>query len=310
MEKFKSIIREHFPKGVGIYRYFTKKFHYYRKKFSSAQGKRKILEKAYYNNLGVPLNLDNPKRYTEKIQWTKLYGITPEMSLLTDKYRVREWVSNKIGGEYLIPLINSVKSYKEIDFESLPQQFVIKSNNSSGWNIIVRDKSQIDMNDVKKKIKKWSKTNYAFYSTLEMQYASIKPVFLIEEFINDSKRELNDYKFLCFDGKPYYCWVDTGRFKHHRRTVYDLNWVRQPWSQVYNPSEVKIDKPQNFDQMVQIATELCQGFHHVRVDLYNVDGKIYFGEMTFTNSNGFAKIVPDEYDEILGSLWKLPNRTQ
>lgn len=278
---------------------------YNQRKNSSLEQRRKILEKTYLERIGVPLHLDAPVRYTEKIQWTKLYGVTEQMSLLSDKYKVREWVKKTIGEEYLLPMITAVRSYQEIDFDSLPDKFVIKSNNSSGWNIIVKDKTKLNRDDVKKKIDFWKKTNYAYYSILEMQYETISPVFVIEQYVTDHNDELNDYKFLCFDGKPYFCWVDTGRFAHHTRTVYDMNWVRQPWSQVYNPKEIYVRKPKNFEKMVELATILCQGFKHVRVDLYNVDGKIYFGEMTFTNGNGFDRIIPDEYDEILGQYFKI-----
>lgn len=275
------------------------------RKHSTPEQKRKILENTYLERIGVPLNLNAPKRYTEKIQWMKLYGVTPLMSLLSDKYRVRDWVKQTIGEEYLLPMITAVKSFDEIDFKSLPDKFVIKSNHSSGWNIIVKDKEKLDLKQVKKKMDFWQHTNYAYWSMLEMQYASIPTVFVIEDYITDHNDELNDYKFLCFDGVPYFCWVDTGRFSHHTRTVYDMDWNRQPWSQVYNPEEVYIDKPQNFDEMKKLATALCKGFRHVRVDLYNVDGKIYFGEMTFTNGNGFDKIVPDKYDEVLGSYFHI-----
>lgn len=301
----KDKIKRAFPRLTRWVQNKKKMRDYQYRKNSTIQQKRKILEDTYMERIGVPLDLENPTRYTAKIQWTKLYGITDEMSYLSDKYRVREWVKKTIGEDYLLPLITSVKSFDEIDFNFLPSKFVIKSNNSSGWNIIVKDKSKLDLKDVKRKMDFWQKTNYAYYSVLEMQYANIPPVFLIEEYTTDHNDELNDYKFLCFDGVPYFCWVDTGRFSHHTRTVYDMDWQRQPWSQVYDPKEVYVEKPQNFEKMKELATILCKGFRHVRVDLYNVDGKIYFGEMTFTNGNGFDRIVPDQYDEILGSYFKL-----
>ena len=302
----KEKIKKLFPNFTKWVQKYKKMREYNYRKNSTLEQKRKILEDTYLERVGVPLDLDNPKRYTEKIQWTKLYGVTEEMSFLSDKYRVRDWVKNIIGEEYLFPLITAVKSFDEIDFMQLPNRFVIKSNNSSGWNIIVIDKNKLDMQSVKKKMRFWQSTNYAYYSILEMQYESIPTMFLIEEYITDHNDELNDYKFLCFDGVPYFCWVDTGRFAHHTRTVYDMNWVRQPWTQVYDPNEVYIEKPENFAEMKKLATILCKGFKHVRVDLYNVDGKIYFGEMTFTNGNGFDRIVPDEYDEILGRYFKIP----
>lgn len=302
----KEKIKKLFPNFTKRVQKYKKMREYNYRKNSTLEQKRKILEDTYLERVGVPLDLDNPKRYTEKIQWTKLYGVTEEMSLLSDKYRVRDWVKNTIGEEYLLPLITAVRSFDEIDFAQLPNRFVIKSNNSSGWNIIVKDKTKLDMQSVKRKMSFWQSTNYAYYSILEMQYESIPTMFLIEEYITDHNDELNDYKFLCFDGVPYFCWVDTGRFAHHTRTVYDMNWVRQPWTQVYDPNEVYIEKPENFAEMKKLATILCKGFKHVRVDLYNVDGKIYFGEMTFTNGNGFDRIVPDKYDEILGRYFKIP----
>ena len=301
----KELLRKYFPGVVEKYRLLRKKVYYYQKKYSTLAMKRRILQKEYKNRMGIDLHLENPKRYTEKIQWQKLYGMDERMSLLSDKYKVREWIKETIGEEYLLPMITAVRSFEEIDFDKLPNRFVIKSNNSSGWNIIVKNKADIDLVDIKEKINRWRKINYAYHSALELQYANIEPIFVIEEYVNDTNGELNDYKFMCFNGKVYYCWVDTGRFEHHTRTVYNLNWERQPWSQVYNPTEVYVEKPQNFDKMVELATQLCQGFSHVRVDLYNVDGKIYFGEMTFTNGNGLDKIVPDEYDEKLGELFPL-----
>ena len=277
---------------------------YNRYKNSSLEEKREILKIEYYINMGKELQIDNPKRYTEKIQWLKLYGVDQRMSNLSDKFAVREWIKSTIGEDYLLPLITIVNAYEEIKFDKLPNQFVIKSNNSSGWNIIVKNKKKINHKLIRTKMDYWKNTNYAYYSTFEMQYETIMPVFLIEELINDSNGELNDYKFLCFDGNPVYCWVDTGRFSEHKRTFFDMNWEKQEWGQTY-PLEDSIEKPKNFEKMITLARKLSYGFKQVRVDLYNVDGKIYFGEMTFTNGNGFEKFIPDKYDEILGEMWTL-----
>lgn len=140
-----------------------------------------------------------------------------------------------------------------------------------------------------------------------MQYKDIKPKIIAEKFINDKNNHLNDYKFLCFDGKVYYCWVDMDRYSNHTRNVYDVNWQLQPWNQnTFENAEFDIQKPKNYEEMIIIAEKLSRGFSHVRVDLYNVDGKIYFGEMTFTSGNGFSLIYPEEYNLMLGSLWNLP----
>ena len=150
------------------------------------------------------------------------------------------------------------------------------------------------------------KRNYAYYNALELQYDRIIPKIIAEEYIEEVDRDLYDYKFLCFNGEVHYCWVDTDRSTNHSRNVYNLKWELQEWRQKYKNSNDPIKKPENFDNMVNIAKELCKDFTHVRVDLYNVDGKIYFGEMTFTNANGFQIIEPIEYNLMLGELWKLP----
>lgn len=298
-------VKNHFPHFYQCCKNVKDTIIYNKHKYSNIEQKKQILSKVYRRQIGVELNWEKPSRYTEKLQWVKLFGINNQMSLLTDKYAVRDWVKNTIGEEYLIPMISYAKTYKEINFDKLPKSFVIKSNNSSGWNIIVKDKNQLDFYEVEKKLDYWSKKNYAYVSYCEMQYESITPVFIIEKFLEDSNGELNDYKFLCFDGEPYYCWVDRGRFGHHTRTVYDMDWKQQEWSQVYDPNSETVRKPKNFEEMVEIAKKLCKGFAHVRVDLYNVDGKIYFGEMTFTNGSGLDPIVPDEYDILLGNLFKI-----
>lgn len=147
------------------------------------------------------------------------------------------------------------------------------------------------------------KIDYAFNSNFEMHYTHIKPKIIAEKYLETSDGELPDYKFMCFGGKPYYCWIDSGRFMNHTRNVYDLNWNLQPWSQGYPISDSLIEKPKNFEMMATLAEKLSEGFSHVRVDFYNIDGKLYFGEMTFTNASGLKKINPCEWDKKLGELW-------
>src|SRR5699024_7868179 len=139
----------------------------------------------------------------------------------------------------------------------------------------------------------WLKVNYGYFSLYQMQYENIEPKIIAEKYIQDSNGELNDYKFLCFDGEVYYCWIDVGRYSNHYRNVYDLNWELQTLN-IYtrNNTPYHIQRPKNYQKMIEIAKKLCQGFSHVRVDLYNVDGKIYFGEMTFTTNGGYQPIIP------------------
>lgn len=266
-----------------------------------------ILKKWYRKNTGQDLNLEDPKNYTQKIQWLKLNDITQQKADLSDKYKVREWVSKKIGEEYLVPLLaGPIYDAKSINFDSLPEKFVIKTNHSSGWNIIVKDKNKINKNKIIRLLNEWLNLDFAFKSGFEMHYSLIKPCIIIEDYLQDIDGELTDYKFLCFDGKPYYCWVDVGRYKKHKRNIYDMNWNLQPWNQHnYGNSKINIERPKNFDKMVELASILCKGFNHVRVDFYNINGKIFFGEMTFTNGSGKELIVPEEYNIKLGKMLKI-----
>ena len=259
---------------------------YYKRKNTKVDKIPNELEKRYKKITGDHLNITNPKSYSEKIQWLKLYDDNDLRTTLTDKVLVRDWIKEKIGEEYLIPVLGVYNHFDEIDFSTLPDKFVIKTNHSSGWNIIVEDKSKLDLKKARKKIESWLKLDYAYWSEYEIHYSPIKPKIIIEKFITDSKGELNDFKFLCFGGECKFMWMDFDRVTNHKRNVYDMNWNLQPWNQyTYGNYEGNVEKPDKFDEMCKIANTLCKGFRHVRVDLYNVDGKIYFGEMTFTNGS-------------------------
>ena len=265
-----------------------------------------FIKKEYQEKVGEPLNLKNPTKYTEKMQYTKLYKNHPLKTKLSDKYLVRDWVEETIGSEYLIPLLGVWDDYSAIDFGQLPEKFVLKTNHSSGWNLIVTDKSKIDHKKFKRLFNKYLKRNYAFHNDLQLQYIDIEPKIIAEEFLQDSKGELRDYKFMCFDGKPYYCWVDVGRHSDQYRNIYDMDWNLQSWNyNVFENYPTPLPKPENYEKMVELAKILSKGFSHVRVDLYNIDGKIYFGEMTFTSSGGYTQPNPKSYDKYLGDLWDL-----
>lgn len=263
----------------------------------------------YEIRIGKSLDWNNLVTYTEKMQWAKLFDKDERKVTLSDKYAVRSWVEEKVGSEYLIPLVGKWDSYKEINFKELPEQFVLKTNHGSGDAIIVRNKKNISLAkkiEMKRKIQDALRQDYGA-RFCEWHYSKIKPCIIAEQYIESGETDLQDYKFLCFDGKPYFCWVDVGRYTDHKRNVYDLDWKLQNWNQRdYDITNSELNKPQNFEKMVEIARILSQGFSHVRVDLYNVGGKIYFGEMTFTNGSGFEKISPYSADLMLGELWKLP----
>lgn len=303
MNKLKKIIKSKCPKIYDSWIYFKMTLRYYKKKNTKPENYGREIEKLYKKVTNQRLDLQCPRTYTEKIQWLKINELVPLRTQLADKVEVRKWIEEKIGNKYLIPVCGIYDNFDDINFSELPNKFVLKTNHAAGWNIIVDDKTKFDYKKAKKKINKWLKINYAFWSDFEMHYSPIQPKIIIEQFINDSNGELNDFKFLCFNGNVKYCWVDLNRHSNHKRNVYDLNWNLQPWNQYsYGNYLGEVSKPQNFDKMVEIAHILCQGFKHVRVDLYNVDGKIYFGEMTFTNGSGYEKITPESYNLMLGDM--------
>lgn len=265
-----------------------------------------LLKKWYKKRTGRELNLENPKSFNEKIQWLKLYDNSPLKTKLADKYLVREWIKENLGEEYLIPLLGVYDSFDEIDFDKLPDKFVLKANHGCAWNIIVKDKQKFDKKKAKKKFDKWMKRNYALKAGFEMQYKDIPPKIVAEAFIQDSKGELNDYKVLCFNGEPKFIWIDQGRFSNRTENIYDTKWNLQPFLLTYENSKEEVPPPKNLETMIEFARKLSKDFALVRVDFYNVDGKIYFGEMTFTSASGVDVFKPAEYDLKLGEMLELP----
>ena len=197
------------------------------------------------------------------------------------------------------------QSYEEIDFSKLPDSFVLKTNNGSGTNLIITNKQSINHKRASRMFSEWLQTDYSYVSFFEMHYSAIPPLIIAEEYIESMNHDLPDYKFICFDGRPYFCRVDMGRFKNHTRSVYNLEWELQEWNQGHFPNCPHLNKPDSFDEMIKIATTLSEGFSHVRVDLYNVQGKIYFGEMTFSSGSGLEPFFPYESDLLLGELWNI-----
>ncbi|MBQ6282490.1 MAG: glycosyltransferase [Bacilli bacterium] len=297
----KKIIKNIIPKRM-YYRYEL--FKYNQRKNMSFKSIEESISKRYFEHFGRQLSWDNPKTYTEKTNVSKVYGYKDKKrEELTDKYLVRDWIKKQIGEKYLIPIYGVYDSFKEIDFDKLPNKFVIKCNHDSGSVILCKDKSKLDLKKLQQKYDGFFlKRNFA-YVGFEMHYKDIKPKIIIEKYMGD---KISDYKFLCFDGEPYYCWVDVDRFGNHKRNFYNMNWELQPFNQYsYGNYDKEIPKPKKFDEMKKIVQKLSKGFDHVRVDLYVINNEIYFGEMTFTNGNGFEEITPDEWDYKLGELWNL-----
>ncbi len=265
-----------------------------------------LVEKTYQERVGHPLDWDNLQTYTEKMQWAKMYDADPRKSRLSDKFAVREWVAETIGEEHLIPLLGCWDSFDEIDFDALPNQFVLKTNNGSGTNLIVKDKSKLNLKQTRRLVQDWLDTDFAYYNPFEHQYTAIPPKIIAEQFMVCDTGDLPDYKFLCFNGKPHFCWVDKNRHSNHTCDFFDMEWRHQPWSKYYfKTSDTLPSIPAHFDEMKNIVTALCADFSHVRVDLYNINGKIYFGEMTFTYASGYSRLSSPEADLMLGDLWQV-----
>lgn len=265
------------------------------------------LSSLFYQRMHLQLNLENPNTYNEKLQWFKLYGITPEITRLADKYRVRDFVAERIGEQYMIPLLGVWKYPEEIDFSHLPDRFVLKANHGCGYNYIVHGKKEMDTNAIIYNAWKWLQEDYSL-KAFEMQYRDIPRLLLAEEYIENHTGDLNDYKFRCFNGKVKLIAVVTNRSKGLKMDWFDREWNTLPI--IYNEyphSEKPLPRPDNLGEMIKIAETLAEGFPHVRVDLYRLNnGRIYFGEMTFTPSSGMAKWDPPELDLQLGQLFTYP----
>jgi len=263
-----------------------------------------MLKAAYERSFGYPLDLENPKTFNEKLQWLKLYDNGPIKTRLADKYAVREWVAEKIGSEYLVPLLGVWDKFDDIDFDALPDKFVLKANHGSGWNSIVTSKRKFDKRKARILFNDWMKTNYSFRfeHDLELIYKDIAPKIIAEEYLETNSGDLKDYKILCFNGEPEYILVMTNRFSGLNVNVFDLYWNKVPFEIGYPPNSNTLQKPDKLPDMIEIAKKLCKGFYHVRIDLYENNGKVYFGEMTFHGGSGYWKINPFKWNEILGQL--------
>lgn len=253
------------------------------------------------------LNLDNPLTFMEKIQWLKIYDSTPIKTLLTDKYLVRDWVSEKIGEEYLIPLLGVYDKLKDINFDLLPNQFIIKCNHARENSIIVKDKSKLNLIDTKEKLNKWMNANNDFEINLELHYRDFLPKIIIEKYMNDNTVDSKDYKFICFNGHPEFLWIGNDKDTDQKRYLYDLNRNRFIYKVTPNyPAFPSKAKPKNLKKIVKLASILSEGFAYVRVDFYMINEKIYFGGMTFTSDNGEEEYIPKSFLKRLASLIKLP----
>ncbi len=256
------------------------------------------------------INLKSPIRYTEKLQWYKLYHREPLMAKCADKYTVHEYIKNKGLGSILNEIYYVYDNINEINLDKLPNQFVLKRTNGGGGNdvLICKDKSTFDIKNALDKMKTWTEVKNNGGGR-EWVYYKIKPRIIAEKFIESENDDLIDYKFFCFNGKPHYLYVISGRKlgEEIKLGILDLEYKQLPYFRGDENRMLKSpDKPANFEQMINIATKLSKDFPHVRVDLYNVKGKIIFGELTFFDGSGYQTFVPDEFDYIMGDKFELP----
>lgn len=260
---------------------------------------------------GRKLELEDPKTFNEKLQWLKLYDRKPEYTTMVDKYAVKQYIAERVGEEYIIPTLGVWDSFDQIDFDSLPNQFVLKCTHDSGGLVICKDKSKFDKVAAKEKIKKSLKRNY-FLVHREWPYKNVKPRIIAEQYMEDSKTsELRDYKFYCFSGEPKFLYVSEGLADHSTAKLSFLNvdWTFAPFQRNdFQKFDKLPEKPQNYKKMCDLAQQLSKDIPFLRVDLYEINGKTYFSELTFSPGAGFVPFEPEEWDCILGEWIKLPKK--
>ena len=270
----------------------------------------KFIRRKFYRNLGYTLNLDDPSTFNEKLQWLKLYWHHPLLPTLVDKYAVKDYIAKQIGKQYVIPTLGVWNNVDDIDWELLPDQFVLKCTHDSGGLVICSDKRQLDRKEAVKKLKKSMANNY-YYNGFEWPYKNVKPRIIAEKYMRDPEADgLPDYKFFCFDGEVKAMFVATERNKKGvevKFDFYDQDFNHLPFTNGHPNSSKVITRNRGFDEMKELAGKLSKGFPHVRIDFYEIAGKVYFGEMTFYHNAGWIKFDPQEWDRIFGDWLKLPS---
>jgi hypothetical protein len=259
------------------------------------------LKLMYYFKTGKKLNLKNPQTYNEKIQWLKLHDRNPLYATLVDKYAVKKYVADTIGEEYVIPLLGVWEKSEDIDFDKLPDEFILKTTHDSGTHVICKDKKSFDYDEAQHILNHRLKQNYYKFFR-EWAYKDVKPRIIAEKLMRDeSGAELKDYKFFCFDGEVKALYVARDRnIGQTKFDFFDADFNRLDLKQHYPNSTVEIKKPENFYKMKELASLLSKGMPHVRIDFYNINGKIYFGEFTLYHLAGTEKFEPEKWDYIFG----------
>lgn len=252
-------------------------------------------------------NLEDPHKFSEKMQWLKLHYRNELMPVVGDKFSVRKYLQDLGYGYLLNELITVYDDVNQIHPEELPERFVLKATHASGWNMIVKDNTKVNWLIWRKHFQYWLSHNIA-WNGREWHYAEMKPRIVCEKYLEDDSGALMDYKFYCFNGEPRFLQVNVGRgTAHSTQNYYDLNWQLLPFgkSQPHNP-DAQVDRPTHFNEMVKLARELTKSFPYVRFDLYEVGGRIYFGEFTFFPCSGMPDFIPSEWDDKVGEMLILP----
>lgn len=270
----------------------------------------KLYLSIYYRlNMRKRLDWSDLQTYNEKLQWLKIHNRKPEMTEMVDKYQAKRYVAERIGVEYIIPTLGIYDSVEDIDFDALPNQFVLKCTHDSGGIVICTDKSVLDKDAARKKLRKFLKRGY-FWLNREWPYKHVPRRIIAEQYmVDESGYELKDYKFFCFDGEPKALFIATDRGRKDEETkfdFFDMDFNHLPVKNGHPNSPRPIACPPGFEKMKELAAKLSQGQPHVRVDFYDINGKVYFGELTFYHWSGVVPFDPEEWDYTFGSWIKLP----
>lgn len=269
------------------------------------------LRHIFKSRFGYELNLENPKTFNEKLQWLKLYDRKPIYTTMVDKYEVKKYVADIIGEEYIIPTLGIWNSFDEINFADLPNQFVLKCTHDSGGLIICRNKEAFNLKAAKKIINNCLQRNF-YYTGREWPYKNVKPRIIAEQYMeDDATHELRDYKFFTFNGVAKALFIATERQTSSEETkfdFFDMDFKHLPFTNGHPNAGIMPAKPDTFEEMRTLAEKLSNGIPHVRVDFYEVNGKAYFGELTFTHWSGFTPFEPPEWDKIFGDWIELPEK--
>lgn len=260
----------------------------------------KLFLKALYRiKTGRKLSFKNPKTYSEKLNWLKVYDHNPLYTKLVDKYEVRDFVKQEIGEEYLFPLIGVWDKFDEIDFEKFPDRFVLKCTHDFGSVVICNHKEEFDIDSARKAINNELKYNF-YYRGREWAYKNVKPRIIAEQNMQIGDTRLTDYKFFCYGGRVHFLFIATGRGSDLRFDFFDRDYKHLPVVNGVPNADIEPPKPEKYNEMVEIAEKLAKNIHNVRVDLYNINGRIYFSEMTFYHNGGMVAFDPYEVDVELG----------